>query len=85
MEVYSTPFVVLGDTFMAGPIRSESERDWIAAMRRVMDNSDIVVPAHDFRIPMHMPADWWAIPESTEGDLCFAPIEDTAPEDALRA
>ena len=79
------PTRFLGDTFMAGPIRSESERDWIAAMRRVMDNSDIVVPAHDFRIPMHMPADWWAIPESTEGDLCFAPIEDTAPDDALRA
>ena len=71
------PTRFLADTFLPGPIRSESERNWAAAMKRVMDNSDIVVPAHDFRIPKDMPADWWAIPESTEGGLCFAPPETT--------
>ena len=42
-------------------------------MQRVMDHTDIVVPAHDFRIPTHMPEDWWAIPDSTEGDIAFVP------------
>lgn len=67
----------LSDAFMTGNIRSESERDWQAAMRRVRDESDIVVPAHDFRIPMRIPQDWWAIPESTAGDLAFVPPEDS--------
>lgn len=68
-----TPTRYLSDTFLPGPIRSESERDWAAAMRRVLDNADIVVPAHDFRIPMHMPDDWWAVPESTDGDIAHVP------------
>jgi glyoxylase-like metal-dependent hydrolase (beta-lactamase superfamily II) len=66
--------------FMAGallpsPIRSESERDFTASMRRVLDHADIVVPAHDFRIPMRMPDQWFAIPESTDGDLAHTPME----------
>lgn len=59
----------LSDAFLTGNIRSESERDWQAAMRRVQTNSDIVIPAHDFRIPKKIPEQWFAIPESTEGDL----------------
>ncbi len=59
----------LSDAFITGNIRSESERDWQAAMRRVQLASDIVVPAHDFRIPKKIPDEWFAIPESTEGDL----------------
>ena len=59
----------LSDAFITGNIRSESERDWQAAMRRVQLASDIVVPAHDFRIPKKIPEEWFAIPESTEGDL----------------
>ena len=65
----------LSDAFLTGNIRSESERDWQAAMQRVRDNSDIVVPAHDFRIPKRIPQEWFAIPESTEGDLAFEPPE----------
>ena len=66
--------------FMAGAmlpsnIRSESERDFTAAMQRVLDHADIVVPAHDFRIPKRMPEDWFAIPESTAGDLAHTPLE----------
>jgi glyoxylase-like metal-dependent hydrolase (beta-lactamase superfamily II) len=67
----------LSDTFLPGSIRSESERDWAAAMQRVLDQADIVVPAHDFRIPKRMPEEWFAIPDSTEGDIAFDPPEKT--------
>lgn len=63
----------LADAFLTGNIRSESERDWQAAMRRVQAESAIVVPAHDFRIPVNIPADWWEIPDSTDGDLADIP------------
>jgi glyoxylase-like metal-dependent hydrolase (beta-lactamase superfamily II) len=66
--------------FMAGAllpssIRSESERDFTASMRRVLAHADIIVPAHDFRIPRRMPDEWFTIPESTSGDLAHAPME----------
>lgn len=63
----------LTGAFATGHIRSESERDWQAAMHRVLANSDIVVPAHDFRIPMQIPAQWFAVPDSTEGDFAHVP------------
>ena len=63
----------LSDSFITGNIRSESERVWQAAMRRVMDNSDIVIPAHDFRIPRRIPDEWFAIPESVDNDLAYVP------------
>lgn len=67
--------------FMAGAllpsgIRSESERDFTAAMRRVLDHADIVVPAHDFRIPKRMPEEWFAIPDSTAGDTAHSSPEE---------
>lgn len=65
----------LTGAFLTGNIRSESERDWQRAMRRVLDNSDIVVPAHDFRIPRNIPEEWFAIPDSTDGDLAHTPPE----------
>ncbi len=67
------PLRSLSDAFLTGNVRSGSEREWQAAMRRVMDNSDIVVPAHDFRIPMHMPEQWFAVPDSIESDLAHVP------------
>lgn len=63
----------LTGAFLTGNIRSESERDWQRAMRRVLDRSDIVIPAHDFRIPVSVPDQWFAIPESTDGDLAHEP------------
>ncbi len=63
--------------YLTGNIRSESERTWQKAMRRVQDNSDIVVPAHDFRIPRQMPEEWFVIPESTAGDLAHVPPAET--------
>lgn len=63
----------LAGAFLTGNIRSESERDWQKAMARVLANADIVVPAHDFRIPVSIPDQWFAIPESTQGDLAHVP------------
>ena len=68
----------LAGSFLTGNIRSESERDWQKAMARVLANSDIVVPAHDFRIPVNSPDQWFAIPESTDGDLAHTPPPATA-------
>ena len=68
----------LTGAFLTGNIRSESERTWQAAMQRVVDNSDIVIPAHDFRIPMRVPEQWYAIPDSTEGDLAHVVPPDAA-------
>ncbi len=58
-----TPLRFLADTFRPGAIRSESERTYIESMRRVFDQVDIVVPAHDPRIPGALPAEWFACPE----------------------
>lgn len=74
-----TPQRSLSDSFLTGNIRSESERDWQAAMRRVRDNSDIVIPAHDFRIPKAVPEEWFGIPDSTAGDLAHVPPVQEAP------
>ncbi len=72
------PMRFLGDTFLAGALRSTSEREWIAAMQRVLDHADIVVPAHDFRIPKRMPQEWFAIPDGHDDDLSFVPPPATA-------
>lgn len=58
------PMRVLADSFVAGPIRTESERTYTDSMRRVMAAADIVVPAHDARIPRRLPRDWFAVPEA---------------------
>ena len=63
----------LADTFLASNIRSSGELEFIAAMKRVLEHADSVVPAHDFRIPKRMPEEWFAIPDSTAGDLAHVP------------
>lgn len=68
----------LSDAFITGNIRSESERDWQSAMRRVLAHSDIVIPAHDFRIPVRIPEQWFAIPDSVQGDLAHVPPDTAA-------
>lgn len=57
-----TPQRFLSDTFRPGAIRSESELTYVGSMRRVFDQVDIVVPAHDTRIPGSMPEEWFACP-----------------------
>jgi N-acyl homoserine lactone hydrolase len=68
------PMRFMAGNFLPGAIRSESERVYVASMQRVRDAADIVVPAHDFRVPSHMPHDWFDVPASTEGDLAHAPL-----------
>ncbi|MBI1775134.1 MAG: MBL fold metallo-hydrolase [Proteobacteria bacterium] len=67
------PMRFLTGTFLPPSIRSESERMTIASMQKVLDASDVIVPAHDFRIPRHMPEEWFDVPDSTEGDLKHVP------------
>jgi N-acyl homoserine lactone hydrolase len=67
------PLRFLSGSFLPGTIRSESERVYADSMGKVKAASDIVVPAHDFRIPVHMPRDWFEVPESTAGDLTHLP------------
>jgi len=64
----------LAGDFLTGNIRTSSERDWQNAMRRVQESCDIVVPAHDFRIPQKLPDEWFGIPASTKGDLAHVPL-----------
>ncbi|MEA2915588.1 MAG: N-acyl homoserine lactone hydrolase [Bradyrhizobium sp.] len=52
----------LADAFLPGGIRSEDERTYLKSMQRVMDATDIVIPAHDTRIPMHVPQQWFELP-----------------------
>lgn len=61
-RVVARPANTLRDAFKPGSIRSESELTYIDSMRRVMARADIVVMAHDRRIPRRMPDEWWAVP-----------------------
>jgi glyoxylase-like metal-dependent hydrolase (beta-lactamase superfamily II) len=63
------PLNYLSDTFNPSSLRTESERTFIESMQRVVDASDIVVPAHDTRIPRHMPHDWFVLPDEPEPPL----------------
>ncbi|SEF08023.1 Glyoxylase, beta-lactamase superfamily II [Rhizobiales bacterium GAS191] len=63
------PMRFMAGSFLPGAIRSEGERAYVASMARVKAAADIVVPAHDFRIPRRLPADWFELPASTEDDL----------------
>jgi glyoxylase-like metal-dependent hydrolase (beta-lactamase superfamily II) len=72
------PMRFMSGSFLPGSIRSESERTYIESMARVKAVADIVVPAHDFRIPRHMPHDWFEVPASTEGDFTHSPQSSTS-------
>lgn len=70
------PMRFMAGAFLPSSIRTESERDFTASMRRVLDHADIVVPAHDFRVPRRIPEEWFACPDSTAGDLAHHPAEE---------
>jgi hypothetical protein len=52
----------LADSFLPSAIRSEDERTYLQSMQRVMDAADIIIPAHDTRIPTHVPKQWFELP-----------------------
>jgi N-acyl homoserine lactone hydrolase len=56
------PSNALRGSFRPGSIRSESEMVYSGSMARVLARADIVVPAHDDRIPRTMPDQWWTVP-----------------------
>lgn len=59
------PLRYLGQNFMPGTIRSEGELAYADSMRRILASTDIVVPAHDVRIPRRMPEEFFAKPPSS--------------------
>ncbi len=59
----ATPAPYLRDSFYLPVLRTESDRVCCASMARLRERADIVVPAHDWRIPRRIPDEWWAIPE----------------------
>ena len=63
-DVNPRPLRYLGQDFLPGAIRSEGELTYANSMRRVLARADIVVPAHDERIPRRMPEQWFAKPPS---------------------
>lgn len=71
------PLNYLSDSFLPGGIRSESERVYLASMRRTMDAADIIIPAHDTRIPMQVPRDWFQLPPENQPEPPLLPM--TAP------
>jgi N-acyl homoserine lactone hydrolase len=56
------PLRFMQGSFMPGPIRSESELAYAGSMQRVKVLAEIVVPAHDARIPRQLPRDWFELP-----------------------
>jgi N-acyl homoserine lactone hydrolase len=56
------PLNYLADTFLPSGIRSESERTYLESMRRAKEAADILIPAHDTRIPLHVPREWFDLP-----------------------
>jgi glyoxylase-like metal-dependent hydrolase (beta-lactamase superfamily II) len=59
------PSNAMRGAFRPGSIRSESELVYSGSMARVLARADIVVPAHDDRIPRVMPDQWWSVPGET--------------------
>lgn len=58
------PLRYLGQDFLPGAIRSEGELAYADSMRRILACADIVVPAHDTRIPRRMPEEWFEKPQA---------------------
>jgi N-acyl homoserine lactone hydrolase len=72
------PLNYLSDSFLPGGIRSESERVYQDSMRRVMNAADIVIPAHDTRIPLHVPEEWFDLPPITQPEPELIRVGDSA-------
>jgi N-acyl homoserine lactone hydrolase len=68
------PLNYLADTFLPSPIRSESERTYLEGMRRVRAAADIIVPAHDTRLPMRIPTEWYDVPGADRPDPPLLPL-----------
>ena len=68
------PLNYLSDTFLPSPLRSEAERVYLQGMARVKAASDIIVPAHDTRLPRLMPRDWFELPPVSQPEPPLIPL-----------
>lgn len=60
------PMRFMAGSYLPGTIRSESERVYVESMARVKALADIIIPAHDARIPLRMPGEWYELPDSSD-------------------
>jgi len=73
------PMRYLADTFLPSGIRSEDERTYLRSMQRAKDASDIVIPAHDTRIPLHVPQQWFELPPESQPEPELIPAKTRSP------
>jgi len=72
------PLNYLSDSFLPSPIRSESERTYLDGMLRTKKASDIVIPAHDARIPLRVPQDWFELPPADKPEPALIRSKESA-------
>lgn len=70
------PLNYLSDSFLPSPIRSESERTYLNGMLRVKQASDIIIPAHDTRIPLRIPQQWFELPPPDQPEPALIRIKE---------
>ncbi len=71
------PLNYLSDSFLPSPIRSESERTYLDGMLRVKQASDIIIPAHDTRIPLQVPQQWFELPPAEQPEPALIRIKES--------
>ena len=72
------PLNYLSDTFLPSPIRSESERTYLDSMLRTKKASDIIIPAHDTRIPVRVPQEWFELPPADQPEPALIRTKESA-------
>ena len=72
------PLNYLSDSFLPSSIRSESERTYLDGMLRTKKASDIVIPAHDTRIPLRVPHEWFELPPADRPEPALIRAKDSA-------
>lgn len=72
------PLNYLSDSFLPSPIRSESERTYLDSMLRTKKASDIIIPAHDTRIPLHVPQEWFELPPADQPEPALIRTKESA-------
>ncbi len=72
------PLNYLADSFLPSGIRSETERTYLASMRRAKEACDILIPAHDTRIPMDVPGEWFELPSADRPEPPLIRLDEAA-------
>ncbi|MDR7076066.1 glyoxylase-like metal-dependent hydrolase (beta-lactamase superfamily II) [Neobacillus niacini] len=68
-EISNNPKRFLEGSYLPNTIHTENVMNYINTMEKFMKSVDIVIPAHDDRIPVHMPEQWWGKPSMSKDPL----------------